>query len=130
MSCALAHLYAMSHLPRPLSLWTLKFRHFKEAIRAQVMQRHALDHPLDSELEAYLHTQLPLEEEVLTAFHAYRTRALAIKDLLSGEELKVAWSVHFQVSMTSCGFLRNFPSLWLPGISRRGPCGDTCFAAP
>ncbi|KAL8871501.1 MAG: hypothetical protein Q9174_002679 [Haloplaca sp. 1 TL-2023] len=68
---------------------------FKEAIRAQAVQRHRFDHPSRSECEAYQHTQLPLEQEILTAFHTYHTRALAIKYLLSSEELKVAWTELF-----------------------------------
>ena len=111
----------------PLKSWTLPFEAFREVILVQAMQIHASVHNIwpnfwshsddsgrQSFIEEHWDGKFPLsDEQIRVGFEKYQVDALAVKDLLLGEELKVAWT-------SALRNLRNLHSLRFANVS----CSD------
>ena len=88
----------------PPNSWTLTYDGFKEVVVTQEIQKYALDHlngyrgyghendGYRKFIEKHWGGKFPLsDEQIRAAFDRYHDDALIKKDLLQGEELRVAW---------------------------------------
>ena len=87
----------------PPNSWILPYDGFKEVVVAQAVQKYAPDHlkkhhgywsdGLQKFVEKHWSGKLPFsDEQIRCGFEKYRDDALVAKDLLQGEDLKVAWT--------------------------------------
>ena len=87
----------------PPNSWTLTYDGFKDVVVAQAVQKYAHDHlntwhsywddGPQAFIEKHWSGKFPLsDEQIRGGFDRYHHDALVVKDLLQGEDLRVAWT--------------------------------------